>query len=284
MVQKYAFKSGTQKHLVHFSHFSAKRFACMGIIQYFCPMKWKGICIILIGITIGIMFVFLRKPIITGEMTKQTVYLWLLNAFHPQATDAHPTAMLIDDDSGDGIYRIRQICNEIGIKATFAVIPSRLDSIKIDSLRKWQEEGYGIAIHGFNHDNWKDWTSEEIKNDISQSENLLRVYGLRTNSRYIVPPHACNTHKIRKAIHSKGYLMITGANIINPDMTVFQYGRFSLYSDNPTIEEAKRILIEAYKKKAYVILGTHSSMEDSFSEEKTKEILKLAKEMGFRFI
>lgn len=256
----------------------------MGIILYFCPMKWKGICIILTGITIGFVFVFLKKPIITGEMTKQTVFLWLLYAFHSQATNAHPTAMLIDDDSGNGIYRIRQICKQINIKATFAVIPSRLDSIKIDSLRKWQEEGYGIAIHGFNHDNWKDWTSEEIKNDISQSENLLRKYGLRTNSRYIVPPHACNTHNIRKAIHSKGYLMITGANIINPDMTVFQYGRFSLYADTPSLEEAKKLLKAAYKKKAFVIFGTHSSMEDSFSEKRTKKILVLAKEMGFKFI
>jgi len=256
----------------------------MGIILYICPMKCKGICLVLTGITIGIVFVFLKKPIITGGMTKQTVYLWLLNAFHLQATDAHPTAMLIDDDCGDGIFCIKRICDDLGIKATFAVIPFRLDKIKADSLRKWQEEGYGIAIHGFNHDRWKDWTSEEITNDISQSENLLRVYGLRTNSPYIVPPHACNTHIIRKAIHSKGYLMITGANVINPDMKVFQYGRFTLSADAPSIEEARRILDTAYKKKAFVIFGTHSSMKDSFSEEKTKKILKLAKEMGFRFI
>lgn len=253
-------------------------------VSIISPMKRKSICIILFCITIGTLIVFLRKPILTGELTKQTLFLWILNVCHIQAENAYPTAMLVDDDSGNGIFRIRKICNEIGIKATFAVIPSRLDNIKIDSLRKWQKEGYGIALHGFNHDRWKDWTTEEITNDISQSENLLRKYGLRINSRFIIPPHACNTHKIREAIHSKDYLMITGANIINPDKTVFQYGRFSLYADNPTMEEAKRILIAAYKKKAFVIFGTHSSMKDYFSEEKTKEILIFAKEMGFSFI
>lgn len=244
----------------------------------------KSFCLILTGIIIGTILLYLQKPIITGELTKQTLYLWLLNAFHHQATDAHPTVMLVDDDSGDGIFRIRQICNEIGIKATFAIIPSRLDRIKTDSLRQWQKEGYSIALHGYNHDRWKDWTTEEIINDINQSEKLLQIYGLKPNSRFVVPPHACNTTEIRKAIQSKGYLMITGANIINPDMTVFQYGRFSLYTVSPGLEEARRILTAAYKKKAFVIFGTHSSMKNSFSEEKTKEILILAKEMGFRFI
>lgn len=244
----------------------------------------KSFCLILIGIIIGTILVFLRKPIITGELTKQTLYLWLLNVFHHQVTDAIPTAMLVDDDSGDGIFRIRQICEDIGIKATFAIIPSRLDSIKTDSLRQWQKEGYSIALHGYNHDKWKDWTFEEIINDINQSEKLFQIYGLKPNSRFVVPPHACNTNNIRKAIQSKGYLMITSANIINPDMTVFQYGRFSLYADSPDLEEARSILTAAYKKKAFVIFGTHSSTKGAFSEEKTKAILALAKEMGFKFI
>ena len=244
----------------------------------------KCFCLILTGIIIGTILVFLRKPIITGELTKQTLYLWFLNAFHHQTTDALPTAMLVDDDSGEGIFRIRQICNEIGIKATFAIIPSRLDSIKTDSLRQWQKEGYSIALHGYNHDRWEDWTFEEIINDINQSEKLFQIYGLKPNSRFVVPPHACNTNIIRKAIQSKEYLMITGANIVNPDMTVFQYGRFSLYANSPSLEEAKRILTAAYKKKAFVIFGTHSSIKESFSEEKTKAILVLAKEMGFKFI
>ena len=255
----------------------------MGIFLYFCPMKWKGFYIILTGITIGIVYVFLKKPIITGEMTKQTVYLWLLNTFHFQSTDARPTALLVDDDCGDGIFLIRQICVDIGIKATFAIIPSRLDKTKTDSLKQWQKEGYNIALHGYNHDRWNGWTSEEVINDITQSEDLLRVYGLKVNSRYIVPPHACNTSNIRKAIQSKGYLIISGANIINPDMTVFQYGRFSI--DNAmNMEEAKIILTKAFQKNEFVIFGTHSSMGDSFSEEKTKEILEWAKRKGFHFI
>lgn len=78
--------------------------------------------------------------------------------------------------------------------------------------------------------------------------------------------------------------MISGANIINPDTTVFQYGRYSLDTDHLDLDEAKRIITKAYKENAFVIFGTHSSMNKTFSEEKTKEILNMAKSMGFKFI
>ena len=210
----------------------------------------------------------------------------MVNICHSQSKDAQSIAMLIDDDNGNGIYMIRKICDEVGIKATFAVIPSRLDSMKTNSLKQWQQEGYGIAIHGYNHDNWKKWTREEIIEDISKSELLLEKLGFKKDFNYVVPPHACNTSAIRSAISSKGYKMISGANIINPDITVFQLGRMS-FNTETTPNEMKRIqdlLTKAYNNKNFVILGTHSSMEGAFSEEKTKAVLKMAKNIGFKFI
>lgn len=251
---------------------------------YFCNMKRICTYFILTAISLIALFVTIRRPIITGEVTKQTIYLWLLNSCHIQTKKARPTAMLIDDDNGDGIFKIWRICNELGIKATFAVIPSRLDSVKTDSLKRWQKEGYGIAIHGYNHDKWKEWPLEAITTDIQRCEHLLLKNGFINNFRFVVPPHACNTSNIRNAIKAKGYLMISGANIINPDTTVFQYGRFSLDTDYLDLDEAKRIIIKAYHEKAFIIFGIHSSMNSSFSEEKTKEILNMAKSIGFIFI
>lgn len=251
---------------------------------YFCKMKRICTYIILTVISFFALFVTFRKPIITGEVTKQTIYLWLMNSYHIQSKKARPTAMLIDDDNGDGIFKIRQICNELGIKATFAVIPSRLDKVKADSLKKWQKEGFGIALHGYNHDKWTEWPLEAITTDIQQCEHFLQKNGFINNFRFVVPPHACNTTNIRNAIKAKGYLMISGANIINPDTTVFQYGRYSLDTDHLDLDEAKRIITKAYKENAFVIFGTHSSMNKTFSEEKTKEILNMAKSMGFKFI
>lgn len=238
---------------------------------------------ILTCIAIVAFCVFLQKPIILGGMTKQTIYLWLVNIWHSQTKDAQPTAMLIDDDSGNGIYTIKEICDELGIKATFAVIPSRLDSMKADALRQWQQNGYGIALHGYNHEKWKDWSKKDVIDDIERSELLLKDLGFQTDFQFIVPPYACNTSKIRDAIQAKGYKMITGANIINPDMTVFQYGRISIDINSTNMEDYRELLSQAYKKNSFVIFGTHSSMSESFSKNKTKAILQMAIEMGFKF-
>ena len=97
------------------------------------------------------MFFYWRWPIVTGKLNGQTIYLAFLNSFHVKDSHAYPRFMLIDDDSGDGIYKIREICERVGVKATFAVVPAFLDSARCDSLRKWQQEGYGIALHGYDH-------------------------------------------------------------------------------------------------------------------------------------
>lgn len=249
-------------------------------------MKQRKGLIVLIGIIVGALFTYYRKPIITGELTKQTLFLWLLNMYYVQAKEAHPLAMIIDDDSENGIFTIRRICKELGIKATFAVIPSRFTKEICDSLKHWQQEGYGIALHGYNHDKWKEWSEDKIINDITRSEELLEMRGFRKDFKYVVPPHACNTSAIRRAIKSKGYKMVTGANIINPDTTIFQCGRMSFNKDmSPQeIQRIRDLLIKAYRKKSFVIFGTHSSMRDAFSEEKTKAVLQMAKDIGFKFI
>lgn len=231
-------------------------------------------------------FIGLRKPIIAGKLTRQTVYLWALNSFHLQSADAQPIAMLMDDDSGEGIFAIKRITNHLGIKATFAVIPSRLSREMAESLKIWQQEGYGIALHGYNHDSWKDWSSDKIISDISASEKRLEALGLQTDFKYVVPPYACNTAAIRKAVRQKGYKYVTGANIVNPDTTMFQYGRIWIGADNGNIEEQemRELLTKAYEKRSFVIFGTHSSMPGAFSESQATAVLQMALDIGFRFI
>ena len=76
--------------------------------------------------------------------------------------------------------------------------------------------------------------------------------------------------------------MISGASLINPDRHVFQYGRIGIGPD--TDLDAMRIMLqEAYDRKAFVIFGTHSSIPEIFSIEKTKKVMQMAKEIGFSF-
>lgn len=231
-----------------------------------------------------LMFVMLaNRPIITGGLTKQTVYLWFLNCFHIKDSHREPMFMLIDDDSGMGIFKIHEICERVGVKATFAVVPAFLDSMRIDSLKVWHRDGYGIALHGYDHGRWKEWTADEILDDINRSLAFLEEHGIASPYQIgiVVTPGSYNTHAIRKAIDSQGMKMVMGAGVVNPDSTNFQWGRLFITQDT-NLDEVRSILERAKSDKAFVILGTHSSNSDEFSPEKTEAILRQLVEMGFK--
>lgn len=257
----------------------------MNCFLYLCNVKSK-IWPILMSVTAIVMLLWFynRTPIVVGRWTKQTVLLWLLDGFHGQARNASSKIMLIDDDSGEGVFDIKSICDEMDVKASFAVIPKRMTAKVSDSILAWQQDGYGLILHGYNHDNWEHWSESEISNDIEQSKKTLSQMGFDTGQiKMIAPPYGCNTQAIRSAISNKGYKMVTGANLINPDTEVFQMGRIFLSSQSDE-ECLKDMLKGAKNKQLFVILGTHSSDTTEFSKNITKNIIRFAKDLGFEFI
>ena len=261
-----------------------EKFASYDYYYYFCKMNHKVMVFCLCGIVLFLtLSVYLRAPLVVGSLTKQTMYLWFLDCWYGQSRHSKARVMLVDDDSEEGIFKIKKICDEAGVKAAFAVIPSRIGNVLGDSLRMWQKEGFGICLHGYNHDHWKDWSYDAVTEDIDKSNKTLAKMGFHTEKiKYIVPPHSSNTVNIRKAIEDKKYQMICGANIVNPDTNLFQLGRLFI-SKATDLNKIKIILEKAKNKKMFVILGTHSSDPEEFSEEKTKAVLHLAKEMKYEF-
>lgn len=247
-------------------------------------MNHKVIVFCLCGaVLILALMLYSRAPIIEGGLTKQTMYLWLWGCWYGQSSHCKARIMLVDDDSGNGIFKIKKICDEVGVKAAFAVIPSMINNAIGDSLRIWQEEGFGICLHGYNHDDWRNWSYEAVIEDIQKSNKLLAKMGISTeNIKYIVPPHSSNTASIRKAIEDKKYQMISGAHIVNPDTNLFQLGRIFI-SEDTDLHKYQMMLEKAKNRKMFVILGTHSSNSEVFSEEKTKAVLLMAKNMGYEF-
>lgn len=247
-------------------------------------MKRRRLFYLIVGLlAVLLLFVYVRRPIITGSLTKQTVYLWFLNSFHIKDVQRKPMFMLIDDDSGMGIFKIHEICERVGVKAAFAVVPAVLDSIRVDSLKAWHRDGYGIALHGYNHGRWKEWTSEEIVDDIYKSIAFLEEHDMASSDqiRIVVTPGSYNTHAVRKAIDSQKMKMVMGACIVNPDTTTFQWGRFFITQETD-MNHAHAIMERAIAEKGFIIFGTHSSNPDEFSAEKTEAILRMAVEMGFK--
>ena len=225
-----------------------------------------------------------RFPIIGDEFNKQTLYVGILDAWHGASTDSHAHAMWIDDDSSEGIFKVKEIADEIGIKPVFAVIAEKMTPEISDSLVTWQQQGAGIVIHGLRHESWKDWDETQINHEIQQCYDKLGDLGFDTTKilKIIMPPHGPNTSTIRKVIKQQGCQMVSGARLVNPDRHVFLLGRIGIaqYTD---VENMRQLLIKAYQRKAFVIFATHSSMPESFSEEKIREVLRIAKEIGFHF-
>ena len=272
----------------------------------------KRMALLLIVMIAMVLLVWWRLPLIGNEWSKQTIYVGLLDAWHGSSTDDIAYAMWIDDDSTEGVFKVKAIADEVGIKPAFAVIADRMEPVVADSLVSWQQQGAGIVLHGLRHERWKEWNEQQIEDDIQQSYQRLydqgrherwkewneqqieddiqqsyqRLYdqGFDTTRimKMIIPPHGCNTRIIRKVIAQHGCQMISGASLVNPDRHVFQLGRIGIQTDT-NIDDMREILKKAFDRKAFIIFGTHSSIPAIFSAEKTREILKMAKEMGFCF-
>lgn len=243
----------------------------------------KMVPFLLIIFTIALL-VWWRMPLIGNKWSKQTIYVGLLDAWYGSSTDDKAYAMWIDDDSTEGVFKVKAIADEIGIKPAFAVIADRMEPVVADSLASWQRQGAGIVLHGLRHERWKEWDKSQIEKDIQQSYQRLHEQGFDTTDimKLVIPPHGCNTRTIRKVIAQQGSQMISGANLVNPDRHVFQFGRIGIGPDTD-LEAMRTLLQKAYDRKAFVIFGTHSSIPEIFSTEKTREVLTMVQEMGFCF-
>ena len=238
---------------------------------------------LLIMIVIALL-VWWRMPLIGNEWSKQTIYVGLLDAWYGSSIDDKAYAMWIDDDSTEGVFKVKAIADEVGIKPAFAVIADRMEPVVADSLASWQHQGVGIVLHGLRHERWKEWDESQIEKDILHSYQRLHEQGFDTTNimKLVIPPHGCNTRAIRKVIAQQGCQMISGACLVNPDRHVFQFGRISI-GPGTDLNTMREMLQKAYNRKAFIIFGTHSSIPESFSVEKTRAVLTIAKEMGFCF-
>ena len=225
-----------------------------------------------------------RAPIIGSEWSKQTIYVTLLDAWYGGSSDEKAHVLWIDDDSTEGVFKVKKIADEVGILPCFAVIADRMTPAVADSLATWQRQGAGIVLHGFRHEKWWEWDETRIQKDFELSFQRLEEQGFDTTRimRMVAPPHGCNNRTIRKVIQQQGLQMISGATLVNPDRHVFQLGRIPITVDTDTAA-MRQLLQKAYDRKGFVIFSSHSSIPSIFSEEKARLVLRMAKEIGFNF-
>ena len=75
----------------------------------------------IIVIIVIALLVWWRMPLIGNEWSKQTIYVGLLDAWYGSSKDDKAYAMWIDDDSTEGVFKVKAIADEVGIKPVFAV-------------------------------------------------------------------------------------------------------------------------------------------------------------------
>ena len=244
----------------------------------------RKIAVILSLIILVVIIIWWRAPILGNEWTKQTIYVGLLDAIYGSSKDDKAYAIWIDDDSTPGVFQVKEIADTVGIHPAFAVIADKMEPEVADSLASWQRQGASIVLHGLRHERWWQWEASQIEADIRQSYQRLHEQGFDTARilKIVIPPHGCNNRTIRKVIAQQGCKMISGASLVNPDRHVFQYGRIGIGPDTD-IDAMRKMLQKAYDRKAFVIFGTHSSIPECFSVEKTQEVLQIAKDIGFCF-
>lgn len=236
-----------------------------------------------VGLLLAAAVLWWRAPVLTGPLTKQTLYVALIDALSKHDADV-ARCLWIDDDGGEGVFTVKRLCDELHVKATFAVCPARLSDLVADSLAVWQQEGFGIALHGLNHESWRDWSETMIKNDLQESRRVLARRGIDTLRlrTFIVPPHASNTSAVRRVVKEAGCKMVTGAHVVNPDSSMQQWGRVWVTSDTD-MERLRSVLERAYRQRGFVIIGTHSSATGEFSAEKMRTVIRITRQLGYEW-
>lgn len=266
------------------NYWSLLLYVIASILVAILVAKRKILFLLLLFLITAIFFIWWRAPLFGQEWSKQTIYVGLLDTWYGTSSDEKAHALWIDDDSSEGVFTVKKIAEETDIQPVFAVIADKMKPEVADSLASWQRQGAGIVLHGLRHERWKKWGESQIENDIRQSYQRLHEQGFDTSRimKIIIPPHGCNTKAIRRVIHQQGFQMVSGASLVNPDRHVFQFGRIAITPQADTTA-MRELLRKAYDRKAFVIFGTHSSIPSCFSVEKTRQVLKMAKEIGFIF-
>lgn len=115
---------------------------------------------------------------------------------------------LIDDDgsSKTGMSELKTVCDELGVKCTFAVMTRLFEesSTILPFLKDLQADGFHICSHSHSHSNWyKDandgstmFTMEEVEKDLIKSLELLKINGFLDSDMLVYPGSSCTREGI----------------------------------------------------------------------------------------
>lgn len=222
----------------------------------------------------------------------------------PSVGNGKAMITLIDDDTNYlKIPIIKGICDELGVKCTFACITGHLDSGYTNSnelitlLTDYQNEGFHISSHSWGHNNmwqWKDLTEEQkriLYKDLLKSFSDLESKGF-LDCRMFVSPGGGHLSSVQKLVEGWADCLVNAGDDDNKIFynKGFQDGRYNIYrvfinADlHPNLDYYTTLIDEAISSDAWLVFGTHSGANSwsptEFNETLVKNVIQYAVDKG----
>lgn len=197
----------------------------------------------------------------------------------------------VDDDTTEsGIASVKEICDNLGIKCTFATITQGWTNALLEKLHQYQREGFHITSHTESHGRWykdmpegKMFTADEMETDLITSLEKMRSEGFIDCDMLVYPGSAIGRKDVdaleivkkwcRCGVLAGGYVWDKygqGKYKINRTFISKSSGA-SYYTD----------LLDSVSDEGWVVFGTHSGSATDFDADMMTTILSYALANGW---
>ena len=202
----------------------------------------------------------------------------------------------IDDDTGSDAYvgTVKTICDNLGVKCTFATITDRwgtVNAASVATLQQLQKEGFHITTHSGNHKRWYTndgalpiFTAQELETDLIESLEALNQNGFIDSDMLIYPGSSATRADVDvKAIVKKWCrcaVKTNGTNFTSYGDGKYLINRAFFDKENKTTQYYKDLL-DTFSGEAWVVFGSHSNNASQFDSTMISTVLQYALDNGW---
>lgn len=210
------------------------------------------------------------------------------------ACNTNPKKILtwVDDDTPlVGIASVKTICDNLGIKCSFATITQGWDESLLKRLHQYQKEGFHITCHTESHGRWyKDmadgemFTAQEMEADLLTSLEKMRSEGFIDCDMLVYPGSSSGRSDVNTIGIVKKWCR---CGVLAGGATWNKYGQGKYKINRTFISKSTydtsyyKNLLDSVSDESWVVLGTHSGSTTDFDPNMVTEILSYALENGW---
>lgn len=205
------------------------------------------------------------------------------------ACNTNPKKILtwVDDDTPlEGIESVKAICDNLGIKCTFATITQNWTESILAKLHQYQKEGFHITSHTESHGRWyRDmpegtmFNAQEMEADLLTSLEKMKTEGFIDCDMLVYPGSAIG----RKDVNTLGIVKKwCRCGVLAGGTTWSRYGQGKYKINRTFIAKSSydasyyKGILDSVADEAWVVLGTHSGSATDFDSNMVTEIMSYA--------